>query len=78
MSDFLDGRPTVAVQDAAIVIGTGEAELWRLDRYAVIGLMADLSSALAECWPDSDPRWKSDPNREDATGRIGKQRRETR
>lgn len=49
-----------------------------LDRYETVGLIALLTKALAELWPEPDPSWRSDPNREDDSGRIGKTRRARR
>lgn len=45
-----------------------------LERHEAVGLVGKLSDAIAELWPDLDPNWNRDPNREDLSGRIGKGR----
>jgi hypothetical protein len=43
-----------------------------LDRYEAMGVIAELTAAMSELWPEPEPGWNRDPNREDLSGRIGK------
>lgn len=49
-------------------VAVGDIEL---DRYAALGLLAELAHALAAIAPPPERGWESDPNRENLSGRIG-------
>lgn len=44
------------------------------DRYEALGHIADITTALADLWPEPEKNWDRDPQREDLSGRIGQKK----